>query len=271
MKKIFLVLIGFAFISLESCKNAPELSPGEELSIETVTSSEDGVGDKVLIRLKPEVGDVQKTLMTIAMESTGAQTMKMNMRVNMDVSVSGKEGNVYDYALKYKSIKMDMNAGGMEMNYDSEAKEQTGMGGMIHEQMKPFFENPMTMKMDERGKVTEFKLPGNLSAQQMGDMGSMSIPMPEEAVGVGDSWTATRAMDGTGSLKMKMTVEKITVDDVIIGTDGDLTDESGAKIGTFNGNYKLDRNSGLTKDGTMNMNMTAEGQPVRMSVNFKSL
>ena len=271
MRKLFLVLIGAALISVESCKNAPEGTPGEEKSIETVSSSEDGVGDKVLIRLKPKVGDVQKTLMTMEMESTGTQAMKMNMDAKMNFKVIGKQGNVYDYEMKYNSIKMNMNAGGMDMSYDSEAKEHTGMGAMIHEQMKSFFENPMTMKMDERGNVTEFKLPGNMSAQQMGDMGSMSIPMPEGPVGVGDKWSADRKMDGTGNLKMNMTVEKITEDDLIIGTTGDMTDENGTKIGTFDGSYKLDRNSGLTKDGTMNMDLTAEGQPVKMKVNFKAI
>lgn len=270
MKKLFLILFSVALVSVESCKNAPEGTPGEEQSIETVSSSEDGVGDKVLIRLKPKVGDVQKTVMTMNMESNGAQAMKMKMDASMDFKVAGKEGTIYNYEMKYNSIKMDMNAGGMDMSYDSQAKEHTGMGAMIHEQMKALFESPMTMKMDERGTITEFKLPGNMSSQQMGDMGSMSIPMPEGPVGVGDTWSADRKMEGTGNMKMNMKVEKITVDDLIIGTTGDMTDEAGTKIGTFDGNYKLDRNSGLTKDGTMNMNLTMEGQPVKMTVNFKS-
>ena len=268
MKKFLILFAGISLLSTQSCKNAPEGSPAEEQSIETVSSA---TGDKVLIRLKPKVGDTQKTVMTMDMSSSGAQAMSMKMNANMDVKVTGKEEAVYNYELKYNSLKMDMNAGGMEISYDSQAKEQTGMGAMMHEQMKPFFDNPMSMKMDERGKVTEFKLPGNMSAQQMGDMGSMSIPLPEGPVGEGDTWTADRTMDGTGKMNMNMKVEKITVDDVIIGTTGDLTDEAGTKIGSFNGNYKLDRNSGLTKDGTMNMELTADGQPMKMKVNFKSL
>ncbi len=268
MKKYFIVLFGASLLLTHSCKNAPEGSPSEEQSIETVSTDS---GDKVLLRLKPKVGDNQKMLMVMDMNSSGAQAMNMKMSADMDMKVTGKEGVVYDYELKYNSIKMDMNAGGMEISYDSQAKEHTGMGAMMHEQMKTFFDNPMSMKMDERGKVSEFKLPGNMSAQQMGDMGSMSIPLPEGPVGVGDSWTADRTMDGTGLMKMNMKVEKITVDDVVIGTTGDLTDDAGNKIGTFDGNYKLDRNSGLTKDGTMNMDMTVENMPVKMKVNFKTL
>lgn len=270
MNKTFFILLGLSLFLNMGCKNVPEISPGEQ-AIESVSISEDGVGDKVIIRLKPEVGKVQKTLMTLNMDTSGSQSVKMKMDANLDIKVTGKENTVYDYEIKYNSIKMEMNAGGMEMSYDSQEKEHTGMGAIIHEQMKSFFENPMTMKMDERGIVSEFKLPGNLSSQQMGDMGSISIPLPEEPVGEGDSWSSSRKLEGTGNMKMVMTIKKITVDDLIIDTTGDITDEAGAKIGTFVGNYTLDRNSGLTKDGTMNMNITADGQPAKVRINFKTL
>lgn len=69
-----------------------------------------------------------------------------------------------------------------------------------------------------------------------------------------------------------MTLKQITVDDVEILTDGTMVDEKGANIGTFEGSYKLDRNSGLTKDGTMNMKInTEDNDKVDMKINFKTL
>ena len=168
-------------------------------------------------------------------------------------------------------MKMNMDGGGMQINYDSEAKQQEGMGQMIHEQMKPLYGNRMTMKMSDRGLVTDMTMPGTMSTQQTGDFGSLSIPLPEGPVGVGDSWTSERPLEGLGKLKMKMTMKKITVDDVEIETDGEMVDSDGSNVGTFDGIYKLDRNTGLTKDGTMNMNITVEGQPGKMKINFKSL
>lgn len=267
MKKLFFVLIGASLIFTQSCKNAPEGSPSEEQSIETVSS--DGVGDKVLIRLKPKVGDTQKTIMTMDVTSDGGQEMGMNMVAKVDINIGAKDGDVFTYNMHYKSIKMDMNAGGMQMKYDSELEKQEGMGVMLHEQFKQFFDNPMVMKMNERGTVTDIQLPGNMDAKQAGDFGSISIPLPEGPVGVGDSWTAVRPMEGTGNMNMKMTVDKITANDVVIDTDGDLSDSSGNKVGTFTGSYTLDRNSGLTKDGTMNMDLVAEGQKMKMKLNFK--
>lgn len=143
------------------------------------------------------------------------------------------------------------------------------MGAMMHEQMKGLLDKPLTMKMNERGKITEFNMPGMGNNQQM-DMGSISLPMPEGPVGVGDSWSDERPLQGAGNMKMNMTVEKITVDDIIIGVKGTI-DAGGEAAGDFTGNYKLARSNGFTKDGTMNMNITAQGIPMKMKVNFKSL
>lgn len=261
MKKSFLILSVCAFIFM-SCSKTADTPVGEQ-------SIESAEGDKVLIRLKPRVGDAQKTMMTMDMSAEGAQAMSMNMSMAMDMKVTDLTDAVYTYEVKYGTIKMDMNAGGMQMNYDSSLKEQTGMGAMMHEQMKGLLDKPLTMKMNERGKITEFNMPGMGNNQQM-DMGSISLPMPEGPVGVGDSWSDERPLQGAGNMKMNMTVEKITVDDIIIGVKGTI-DAGGEAAGDFTGNYKLARSNGFTKDGTMNMNITAQGIPMKMKVNFKSL
>jgi hypothetical protein len=250
MKKLFFVLIGASLIFTQSCKTGPEGSPSEEQSIETV----DG---KVLIRLKPNVGDVQKTLMTMEATSEEGGGLSMEMKSKVDVEVTAKDADVYTYNMNYKSIQMNMEAGGMEIKYDSESEKQEGM--------------PMVMKMSDRGLVSELTLPGKMDAKQMGDVGSISIPLPEGPVGEGDSWKAVKPMEGLGNMNMKMTVNKITANDVVIDTNGDMTDSNGAKIGSFTGKYSLDRNSGLTKDGTMNMDMEVGGQKIKMKLNFKPI
>ncbi len=264
MKKSVFIIFVLSLLVNFSCSKAPDGTVSEQ-------SIESAQGDKVLIRLKPQVGDMQKTIMTMDMSTDGAQSMKMNMIMNMDLKVTDKQDSLYTYEVKYNSIKMDMDAGGMEMSYDSNAKEQSGIGAVMHDQMKVLLDKPITMKMSEQGKISDFHLPGMANNQQMADMSSISLPLPSEPVGVGDSWTAERPMEGMGTMKMTMKVEKITVDDLIIGTNGDISDTSGTKIGDFNGNYKLDRNTGFTKDGTININMPVQEQQMKMKVNFKSL
>lgn len=262
MKKSFLILSILAAVFTTSCSKTADAPVGEQ-------SIESAEGDKVLIRLKPKVGDTQKTLMTMDMSTDGGQAMAMNMSMAMDMKVTDFKDAIYTYEVKYDKIKMDMDAGGMQMNYDSSLKEQTGMGAMMHDQMKVLLDKPLTMKMNERGKITEFNMPGMGNNQQM-DMGSISLPLPEGPVGVGDSWSDERMLQGSGNMKMNMTVEKITVDDIIIGVKGTI-DASGEAAGDFTGNYKLARSNGFTKDGTINMNISAQGQPMKMKINFKSL
>lgn len=263
MKKTFLILSVCAMVFNAGCSKTPESPVGEQ-------SIESAEGDKVLIRLKPKVGDTQKTLMTMDMSSEGAQAISMNMSMAMDLKVTDLTDAVYTYEVKYDKIKMDMDAGGMQMTYDSSLKEQTGMGAMMHEQMKVLLEKPLAMKMNERGKITEFNMPGLGNNQQM-DMSSLTLPLPEGPVGVGDSWTDERSMQGSGNMKMIMTVEKITVDDIIIGVKGTIGGEGGEGVGDFTGNYTLARSNGFTKDGTMNMNITAEGMPMKMKINVKPI
>src|SRR5690606_303968 len=264
MKKSILILAGFILLFKLSCSKTPEGKVSEQ-------SIESAEGDKVLIRLKPQVGDVQKTLMTIDVASEGGQEMNMKMRMNLDLKVTDKEEDVYNYQISYNSIKMNMSMGGMEMQYDSDAEKQEGIGVMMHEQMKQLLGKPVNMKMSDKGEVKEFSLPSEANNQQMGNTSSISLPLHDGPVGVGDSWTSVKPIESVGELKMKMTVDKITVDDVVIETVGDITDEAGTKVGEFSGDYTLNRNNGLTKDGTLNMSMPVEGNPMSITVNFKSL
>lgn len=266
MKKIIIAFLGLTLTSNLSCSKTQDAPPAEQSIVSTGDS-----GDKVLIRLKPKVGDNQKTLMTMNMTSEEDGGIVMQMSVKMNVDVSAKDADIYTYLVKYNSVKMNMDVGGMEMSYDSENPGQSPMGQMMHQQMGSFLDKNMTLKMSDRGEVKEFSLPGNASIEQMGDMGSLSIPLPEEPVGVGDTWSSVRTFDKTGTMKMNMKVESISVDDLVIGTMGEILSDEGTKVGTFDGNYKLDRSSGLTKDGTMNMNLTADGKLAKMKINFKSI
>src|SRR5690606_8313302 len=133
MKHSIFILSAFALFFTVSCSSSPEGGVAEQ-------SIESAEGDKVLLRLKPKVGDSQKTMMTMDMSSGEGQALSMNMSMAMDMKVTDFTESTYAYEIKYNSIKMDMNAGGLEMTYDSNAKEQTEMGKVMHEQMKALLE-----------------------------------------------------------------------------------------------------------------------------------
>lgn len=267
MKKYLTLGLSLLFITLISCSKTPDQSPMEELSITTSDSST----DKVLIRLKPKVGDAQKMAMTVDVSSAGNQDLNMKMAVKMDLTVIAKEDVVYTYELKYNSIQMDVNTGGMGFSFNSESDVQQGMGAMLKGQLQPILDNPWQLKLDDKGRLVDFNVPKGGDVPELGDMGSISIPLPVDPVGMGDTWTAEREMEDMGTMRMKMELDKITIDHIVILTTGDLIDNSGNILGQFSGNYKLDRASGLTKDGTMNVTVDTEGQQMNMKMNFKAI
>lgn len=261
------LIFSILFLSFFACNKSTDIAPKDELSI----VSEGLTGDKVLIRLKPKVGTHQKMMMQMALTSDGNQEMEMNLNMKMDLKVVDKEAEVFMYDLTYNSIQMDMNTMGMSFSFDSEATTQTGMGEMLKTQLEPILSKSWTMKIDEQGRLVELETGQQDNLPSMGDMGSISIPMPDKAVGVGDTWSAKREMDDMGTMLMNMTVEKITVEDVLIATQGDMVDASGKVLGTYSGHYTLDRHLGLTKNGVIQANMETAGQNIKMTVNFKSL
>src|SRR5690606_21763036 len=97
MKKYLLILPVLSLFFTMSCSSAPEGGVGEQ-------SIESAEGDKVLLRLKPKVGDSQKTVMTMDMTSGEEQNLSMNMTMNMDMKVTDIVESVYIYEIKYNSI-----------------------------------------------------------------------------------------------------------------------------------------------------------------------
>jgi|GEM_PF-878104 len=267
MKKLIWILVP-CLIALSSCNTRTENPSNEKLSIE---SSSEGSGDKVLIRLKPPQGTTQHMTVTLNVKSEDEEDeMSVNMVSKMDVSVVDQQDTVNTFEMRYKSMKMSIRAGAMEMEYDSESNEQNSMSAILDGQMKALLEKPVFMKMDQMGRLIEMHLPGNITKEQTGDLSSFAVPLPEQAVGMGDSWTAKKQVENYGELDMTMTIDKITVDAVQIKVKGFINTNDGENPSEIDGVYQLDRKTGMTKDGQMNMQMNMTGKKMKTIIEFKS-
>lgn len=261
MKKSIVISSLLSLFLFASCNTSPEGKPGD-ISIESAE------GDKVLLRLKPKVGDTQKGIMTMSMSASGDE--EMNLKMNYDLTISAFKDSLYTYDVQYNSVQMDVNMGnGISMSYNSNDQTHEGFGEILHQSMSEILANPVSMKMDEMGRIAELNLLG-IEANQQADLGSMLIPLPQEPVGINDSWTSEKKVEGMGVLKMTMTLKEILIDEVLIGTKGTI-ENNGSSIGDFEGEYRLLRNNGLTKDGTMNLKAKTKGQNIKMKINYKTL
>lgn len=255
------------FITI-NCNKIPDNSPADEMSIET---AEGKVGDKVLIRLKPKVGSTQNMIVILDMTAEDSNEVNIKMNSKVDMSVINQEDSVFTYEMRYKSLKMNVQTGAIEIKYDSDSKDNNPAASMLGGQMSVLIDNPILMKMDQMGRILDFQMPGKFTKDQTGDLGSIAIPLPENAVGIGDSWEANRSVEGFGNMKMKMTLQKITLDYVQIKVDGVFENNTESNQNKFNGEYKLDRKTGFTKDGVMNMKVDKAGKKFKMKIEFKSV
>lgn len=259
-KSIFIAtLISLTFFT--SCNTAPEGRP-EDISIESAE------GDKVLLRLKPKVGDTHKGVMVMSMSALGDEEMKLKM--NYDLTVSDFKDSLYTYEVQYNSIQMNVNMGnGLEMSYNSNDKTHEGLGEILHQSMGEILAKPVSMKMNEMGKIAELNLQ-DIEANQQVDLGSMLIPLPKQPVAVNDSWRSEKNVEGVGTLKMTMTLKEIQIDQVLIEAKGTI-ESNGNSIGEFEGEYTLFRSNGLTKDGSMRLKAKTQGQNIKMNISYKTL
>lgn len=260
MKKLALLICIFSLTF--ACKNAPEKAP-DEVAIET---TEDG---KVLLRLKPKKGDKSDMKMTMKMNGQGDVPVEMDMDMDISLNVLDIIDTVYTYSMDIKRIKMNTSTQGVSINYDSSGDNQ-GMAAMMGEAFEPMLANTVTMKMTDMAKIIDMDWGDAMQAagQQNIDFQGLSVPLPQEAVGVGDSWTAFQDTQDGKSMELTMTVEKITSSEVFLGVKGNLEEAPNSNI---TGSYVLDRATSFTKNGEMKMNLEQGGQKFDMTVNFKQM
>ena len=117
--------------------------------------------DSVLLRLKYKKGDVYKVKMNQSINSTA---MMMGSVVDMEMSITGKEKNVYTSEMRISKMTMDMMQGGMQMSYDSTQKDEDldEMGKMMKSQISPMLKVVITSKTNELGKILETKVEPDL-------------------------------------------------------------------------------------------------------------
>lgn len=171
-----------------------------------------GEGVKFQLNFVPGKVYVTKTSMaqTSSMVMAGQEiktVMKMDAVTNQKVT-AGEEGGV-SVEQAVSSMKMDLNAGGMAMVFDSENPE-----GPLAAMFEPLLEAKTTMVLGKDGEVLKVDAPvvpgmENLgmgreelaqSAREMADM------MPNKEIAVGESWTSKSLLPTGGMTEKPVTI-----------------------------------------------------------------
>ncbi|MFZ4862393.1 DUF6263 family protein [Sphingobacterium sp. Mn56C] len=226
---------------------------------------------KIDFKLNPEKGKVIPYEMTLKTDIEGAQSLIMDMKMNMNMTAVDISDNSIKYETKYTKVTADVNAGIINMAYDSSKEPANQMEEMMASQLKPLLENALTLTMDKKGKVTQIDFP-NVSEQAFdkSSMQNITVSFPEHPIAIGESWESNvelAALNAKGNTKN--TLAEKTAEGYKINIEGTYTDESGNSLGNVKGYYILDPKTFSTKFSSVNTVIEVQGNKVSSTAEFK--
>lgn len=259
MEKIFIIFLA-SFI-LFSCKNPFSNEKVEDAPADfAIQNTENG---KILLRLKPEVGDKTQTQMRIDLKPSGMMVpMNTNIIADMKMRVAQTTDSGNFYHVDFQRIRMRAKILGMDMKYDSQG-ENTNIPNEIKDQVEPILSKKIVMVMDTLAKVKSLEFDDKKTNNQSNiDLNALFIPLPEKEVGVGDSWQATQDVQNLENKNLRYTIKSISDDEVLVKVSK-ADDEDNSKV---EGQYLIDRKTGFTQDGVLNIESEENGQGIQLKI-----
>ena len=211
--------------------------------------------ESVLLRLNYNKGDNYVTSIELK-QSMGAQGgMSMTMFMNSNVSSVNDQSIMLES--KVESVVMNMNQGGMVMDYDSNKsiEELDQMGQMMKSQFDPILKATIYNSVDRYGNVLEVKVEPSLPGMEQFTGSQNAINFPEEEVSIGSSWESESENQGM-KIVTKYTVANINDGMISLDIAGDV---SGIGTGTLIGKSTVEISSGVQTNATIEMNLSAQG------------
>lgn len=218
--------------------------------------------ESVLLRLNYNKGDNYITSVQLE-QSMGTQGgMSMTMLMNSNVNIV--DDKLIMLESKIESIAMNMNQGGMVMDYNSNksSEELDQMGQIMKSQFDPILKATIYNSVDRYGNVLEVKVEPSLPGMEQFTGSQNAINFPEEEVSIGSSWVYEAENQGMKiNTKYTVTVTNIADGMVFLDLSGDV---SGIGAGTINGKSTVEISSGIQTNATFEMSISLQGIEMSM-------
>lgn len=256
-KTIFLILFSLLIFS---CKNPFSSTTEDSPADFSIQNTEDG---KVLLRLKPAFGEKTNMQMKVELKPSGMM-IPLNSTIIADIQmrVAGAEDSATSYHIDFQRMRMDASVLGAKINYDSQG-DNSNIPAEIRNQVEPLLAKKVVMQMDSLARVKSLEFDENRAANSSIDLNALFIPLPEKEVGVGDSWTATQDVQQVENAQLTYTIDRISDTEVLVK----VTQPQGeSQSSSVEGQYLLDRKTGFTKDGVLNIETEQNGQGIKIKI-----
>ena len=217
--------------------------------------------ESVVLRLNFDAGDSYTTTVKLDQKMGAQGGMTMTMAMNSLVSNADSEAIALES--KINSIVINIDQGGMTMNYDStkNAEELDQMGQMMKSQFDPFLKATIFNSMDLYGNVLETRMEPSLAGMEQFTVNQNAINFPEEAISVGSSWVSETSQQGM-NVTTKYAVNTITDGMVLLDISGTI---SGVGEGSLKGTSSVDISSGLQTNATVEMTVSVQGMEMNLT------
>ncbi|MGJ1410454.1 DUF6263 family protein [Sphingobacterium thalpophilum] len=205
---------------------------------------------KYTLKVKPEEGKkiAQQVAMTMDIETQGQQ-IATDLTMGYDMINTAKKEDTYLFEIKYTGINMKMNSAGLEMAYDSKNPEANEFAKQMHATVGKLLENNVRLSIDQYGKSTDITLPEGVNLPFDKSMfENISTVLPEQPVGIGESWTSKTESDESGMLaESKLTLVEVNDQGYKVNVEGKMFGPDAKQAGSIQGFYILDKQTCLTK------------------------
>ena len=249
-----------------SCKNPFEkvLGISDENSDYAIQTTENG---KVLLRFKPEIGNKTITEMKFEVKPESS-FIPLNSEVIADLvmRVVSVEDSGTICHLDFQRFRMKTSLMGAKINYDSQSSENSVPKEMTGE-LEKFLGKKIILNIDSLAqvKVMRFEEDGQPIGTKSVDLYTQFVSLPQQEIGVGDSWIIKQPIYILGEIDLKYTLDKISDTEIVVKVDSGDDREN---LRVVKGQYLMDRKTGFVKKGELDIK--DNGQKVGLKITIAS-
>ncbi|MDP3463261.1 MAG: DUF6263 family protein [Bacteroidales bacterium] len=223
-----------------------------------------------------------KTNQTISMEMQG-QTMvlKQNSEIFQDLLVKKVDENKnFTLDITYKKVKLNQNAMGMDISYDSEKPDESGnpMAKQVGEALNKIVGSTVTTEMDRFGNAIKNNISEVMAENQSvsGIETGMLNVYPDKKIKIGDTWEVSVKPDPQSDFvivsvykldEMKGKNAQISFEGVITGTE--MRGQKASIQGTMSGKTQVELATGWVISSSINQEMEMEMEQEGMKMPMK--
>lgn len=254
-----------SFLIIFSCQNLSD-NVFDSSNAQDEFKTENFETDKIFLRLKPEFGQkINYELQLKLRPNRGIIPLNTEVISNMNLRSTNQYDSFNVFHVDFQRLRMSTDLMGAKVNYDS----QTGENSLPKEMTSEFeklLAKKLVMSVDSLGQILSLRMnEDNFETESSNiNLNAIFLSFPPHKIGVGDAWVKSQTLFGLGEVEVQFRLDKITDTEVLIKISAS---EKSQRIFDVEGQYWLDRKTGLSTKGELNVEDKSRKIGVKINLN----